>query len=154
MPDAWWKHFNNPRVRINHVSWFLRRAVIKSYRGRGWARRRGWRCFSWVLSPAVLWPWALGPPWRDGWDGEQWQAAVWISPEGQEVGPLGSMGKDLGQEVGPRGSMGKESACQCRRPRRWGSNPWVGKIPLEEEMAPHSSILAWRIPWILVESGV
>jgi len=27
-------------------------------------------------------------------------------------------------------------------------DPWVGKIPLEEEMATHSSLLAWRIPWI------
>ena len=26
------------------------------------------------------------------------------------------------------------------------SDPWVGKIPLEEGMATHSSILAWRIP--------
>ena len=25
-------------------------------------------------------------------------------------------------------------------------DPWVGKIPLEEGMATHSSILAWRIP--------
>ena len=25
-------------------------------------------------------------------------------------------------------------------------NPWVEKIPLEKEMATHSSILAWRIP--------
>ena len=24
---------------------------------------------------------------------------------------------------------------------------WVGKIPLEKGNAPHSSILAWRIPW-------
>ena len=23
----------------------------------------------------------------------------------------------------------------------------MGKIPLEEEMATHSSILAWEIPW-------
>ena len=28
--------------------------------------------------------------------------------------------------------------------------PWVGKIPLEEVMATHSSVLAWRIPWIRV----
>ena len=48
--------------------------------------------------------------------------------------------------------MGKESACQRRRHRRWGSNPWAGKILLEEEMATHSSILAWRIPWT-EESG-
>ena len=26
-------------------------------------------------------------------------------------------------------------------------HPWVGKIPLEEEMATHSSIHAWAIPW-------
>jgi len=24
---------------------------------------------------------------------------------------------------------------------------WVGKIPLAEEMATHSNILAWRISW-------
>ena len=27
-----------------------------------------------------------------------------------------------------------------------GFHPWVEKIPLEEEMGTHSSILAWRIP--------
>ena len=26
-------------------------------------------------------------------------------------------------------------------------DPWVGKIPLEEEMVTHSSTLAWEIPW-------
>ena len=26
-------------------------------------------------------------------------------------------------------------------------NPWVRKIPLEKEMAIHSSILAWEAPW-------
>ena len=24
---------------------------------------------------------------------------------------------------------------------------WLGKIPLENEMAPHFSIIVWRIPW-------
>ena len=28
-----------------------------------------------------------------------------------------------------------------------GFNPWVRMIPLEKEMATHSSILAWEIPW-------
>ena len=38
-----------------------------------------------------------------------------------------------------------KSVClQCGRP---GFNPWVGKIPLEKEMATHSSTLAWKIPW-------
>ena len=30
---------------------------------------------------------------------------------------------------------------------RPGFDPWVGEDPLEKEMATHSSILAWRIPW-------
>ena len=38
---------------------------------------------------------------------------------------------------------GKESTCQCRR---CGSDPWVGKIPLEKETATHSNTLAWEIP--------
>ena len=29
----------------------------------------------------------------------------------------------------PGDSTGKEPACQCRRCKRWGFNPWVGKIP-------------------------
>ena len=29
----------------------------------------------------------------------------------------------------PGGTSGKEPACQCRRHKRRGFNPWVGKIP-------------------------
>ena len=47
----------------------------------------------------------------------------------------------------PGGASGKELAHQCRRPKRHRFNPGVGKIPLEKEIATHSSILAWRIPW-------
>ena len=36
-----------------------------------------------------------------------------------------------------------ESTCQRRT---LGFDLWIRKIPLEEEMATHSSILAWRIP--------
>ena len=28
-----------------------------------------------------------------------------------------------------------------------GFDPWVGKTPMENEMATHSSILAWESPW-------
>ena len=52
----------------------------------------------------------------------------------------------------PGGASGKELACQCRRCKRRGFDPWVGKILLEKGMATHSSILAWRIPWT-EESG-
>ena len=47
----------------------------------------------------------------------------------------------------PGGASGKEPVCQCRRHKRLRFDPWVGKSPLEESMATHSSILAWRIPW-------
>ena len=44
------------------------------------------------------------------------------------------------------GSGGKESACN------------VGDLgsedPLEKEMAAHSTILAWRIPWIEERGGI
>ena len=33
-------------------------------------------------------------------------------------------------------------------------DPWVGKILLEEGMATHSSILAWRIPWTEEPGGL
>ena len=54
-------------------------------------------------------------------------------------------------QVFPGGASGKEPACQYRRHKRCGFDPWVQSLgwedPLEEEMATHFSILAWRIPW-------
>ena len=46
----------------------------------------------------------------------------------------------------PGGTSGKEPVCHCRRCKRHEFDPWVRKIPLEEEMATHTSILAWEIP--------
>ena len=43
------------------------------------------------------------------------------------------------------GASGKESACQCRRLKKRGFSSLGWEDPLEEEMATHSSILAWRI---------
>ena len=42
------------------------------------------------------------------------------------------------------GSVGTESACNAGDP---SSIPGLGRS-LEKGMATHSSILAWRIPWI------
>ena len=39
---------------------------------------------------------------------------------------------------------GKEYACQCRQDTQVCS--LSGEVPLEKEMATHSSILAWEIP--------
>ena len=41
----------------------------------------------------------------------------------------------------PRWLSGKESACTRKR-------SLVGEDALEKEMATHSSILAWEIPWV------
>ena len=46
----------------------------------------------------------------------------------------------------PGGASGKEPENQCRRHKRHGFNPWVRKIPLEKEMATHSSSLTCKIP--------
>ena len=54
----------------------------------------------------------------------------------------------------PSGVSGKEHNCQCRRCKRRTYDPWVGKIPLEEGTATHSSILAWRIPWTEEPGGL
>ena len=42
------------------------------------------------------------------------------------------------------GSAGKESACNGGD---LGSMPGLRKIPWRKEMAIHSGILAWKIPW-------
>ena len=47
----------------------------------------------------------------------------------------------------PGGTSGKEATCQCWRQKTRGFDPWVRKTPQEKEMATHSSVLAWRIPW-------
>ena len=36
----------------------------------------------------------------------------------------------------PRWHSGKESACQCKRLKRWGFNPWVGKIFWRRKLQP------------------
>ena len=53
----------------------------------------------------------------------------------------------------PSGSAGKNPDCQCRRHEMW---VWslIEEDPLEEDMASHSSILAWRIPWTEEPGGL
>ena len=57
--------------------------------------------------------------------------------------PGGSVVKASAHNVGDLGSIPGS-----------GRFPWVGKIPLEKEMATHSSILAWRIPWTEEPDGL
>ena len=48
------------------------------------------------------------------------------------------------------GSDRKEAACNAAE---LGLIPGLGKIPQEKGMTTHSSILAWRIPWIGERGG-
>ena len=52
----------------------------------------------------------------------------------------------------PDGATGKEPTCQCRRHKRCGFQTW--EEALEQEMATHSSALAWRISWIEEPGGL
>ena len=52
----------------------------------------------------------------------------------------------------PRWLSGKESICNAGDTGDLGLIPGSGKCP-EEEMATHSSILAWRIPWTEEPAG-
>ena len=45
----------------------------------------------------------------------------------------------------PGGSSGKESACQCRRGRKSGFDPWVRKIPWTEEPGGLQSMGSQRV---------
>ena len=51
------------------------------------------------------------------------------------------------------GATGKEPTCQCKRYEM--KVQFLGwEDPLEEGMATHSSILAWRIPWTEEPDGL
>ena len=54
----------------------------------------------------------------------------------------------------PRWHGGKEPACQGRRQRKLGFNPWGVEDPLEKGMVTQSSIPAWEIPWTEEPGGL
>ena len=47
----------------------------------------------------------------------------------------------------PGGASGQELACQCRRHKRHGFDPWVGKIPLRKARQPTPVLLPGESPW-------
>ena len=62
------------------------------------------------------------------------------------VGHDWRLNSSSGDPIGfPGGTNGKEPTCQCRRLKPVWSLGW--EDPLEESMATHSSILAWKFPW-------
>ena len=52
----------------------------------------------------------------------------------------------------PGGASGREPTCQCRRHKRCGFDPWVGKIPWRRAWQPTPVVLPEESPWT-EESG-
>ena len=50
--------------------------------------------------------------------------------------------------------MVKNPPANAGNPGDAGFHPWVGKIPLEKEMATHFSTLAWKTPWMEKPGGL
>ena len=48
----------------------------------------------------------------------------------------------------PGGPSGKEPACQCKRLKRCGVDPWVGKIPWRRAWKLTPVFLSGESPWI------
>ena len=70
------------------------------------------------------------------------------SQKGRECLFQFSQHKPFSRAIGfPGGASGKESACQCRRCKRWGFDPWVGKISWRKKGQTTPGFLAWKIPW-------
>ena len=99
--------------------------------------------------------------WQDGlcnlWAQPAW--VVWLAGESLRSPSQGWLVSHYCQRLWcylcfPGSSDSKEPFCQCRRLKRHGFYPWVGKIPWREGTATHSSILAWRIPWIEEPGGL
>ena len=56
------------------------------------------------------------------------------------IAPNGSLGF-------PDGASGKKAACQCRRCKKCGFDPWAGKIPWRRKWHPTPIFLLGRFPW-------
>ena len=87
-------------------------------------------------------PWVGKIPWRRKWQ----PTPVLLPGKSYGQGSLGSC-SPLGRRVRhdwatslhfftSGGTSGKESACQCRRFKRPGFHPWVGKIPWRRSWQP------------------
>ena len=54
----------------------------------------------------------------------------------------------------PGGASGNEPTCQCRRRKEAPVQSLGLEDPLEKVTATHSTVLAWRIPWMEEPGGL
>ena len=83
------------------------------------------------LSTKVMWTQERPSQVRQGcWPNSMASLQLWDSH------PV-ELGTGLSKTI-PGGSSGKEPTCQCRRRKKRGINPWVGKIPWRRKWQPTS----------------
>ena len=73
-------------------------------------------------APIHVWPWSHMQSWHT------WVCVCFCSQECPEQ-EHAFVDSSVVSEGFPRGASGKEPTCQCRRRKRCGFDPWVGKIP-------------------------
>ena len=157
----------NPRTRLINLEYLLgftlsdrwAECASKCYRaGAAYEHLRTWSCWS------GHWGWpatARAASFHSGEEGGEGREGKPNRIQRARREPRGRIRRQLSPGVGwglllafwveqslvglSRWLSDKESTCQCRRHRRQGFDPWVGKIPLEKGMATHSSFLAWEI---------
>ena len=54
----------------------------------------------------------------------------------------------------PGGASGKTPACRCRRHKRPGFDPWVGKTPWRRAWQPTPVLLPGESPWTEEHGGL
>ena len=136
------------KLKLKYFGHLMRRVdsleKILMLGGIGGRRRRGWQRMRWLDAITNSMDLSLSELQELVMDREAWRAA--IHGVAKSLTRLSDWPELNWTEGFPGGSVGKEPACQCRRRKRWGFNPWIRKIPWNTGMETHSNILAWRIP--------
>ena len=81
-------------------------------------------------------------------DGGAWWAAVYgVAQSRTRLKRLSTSSSSIDINIPdfPGGTSGKEPTCQCRRHKRCGFSPWVGKIPWKKAQQPTSVFLSGEL---------